>query len=373
MTVLEMDQESLLDYVQLALTHGVGSVLIDRLLERFNTPANVLAASPVELCEVSGVGLTVSRSLRDPLFRQYVRQTLEFCDSQGVKVLVPKDPEFPRLLREIVDPPTVLFARGNFQPRDALSVAIVGTRRASQYGRFQAARFARCLSRAGLTVVSGLARGIDAVAHQGALEADGRTVAVLSSGVTEVFPPQHEELAQTIAKSGVVVSEMPPATKPKRGMFPRRNRLISGLCLATLVIEAGETSGALITARVAGEQGREVFALPGMVSSPNARGCHRLIRDGAVLVQDPEDILDALGPLVDSTELPSGQTVRNALELQLNEQETAVLQAIAVEPTNVDSVIVACGLPVSRVLSTLSVLEMRRLIRRISGNSVQRV
>jgi len=368
-----MDQESQLDYVQLALTHGIGSVLIDRLLERFGSAASVLAASPVELSEVPGVGLTLSRGLRDPQIREHARQTLEFCHSQGIHVLLPGDPSFPRLLCEITDPPSLLFVRGQLQPRDALSVAIVGTRGASQYGRFQTARFARCLSRAGLTIVSGLARGIDATAHQAALEAEGRTIAVLSSGVTEVFPPQHEPMAQCIQASGAVLSEMPPGTKPKRGMFPRRNRLISGLCLATLVIEAGQRSGALITARIAGEQGREVFALPGMVSSPNARGCHQLIRDGAVLVQDPEDILDALGPLVESTELPSGQTVRNALELQLNEQETVVLQAIAVEPTNIDSVIVACGLPVSRVLSTLSVLEMRRLVRRISGNSVQRV
>lgn len=368
-----MDSQSQLDYVQLALTPGIGPVLIDRLLERFGSPASVLSASPIELCDVSGVGLTLSRSLRDPQFREDVAKTLEFCAMQDVRVLMPSSPEFPRLLQEIPDPPTVLFVRGQFQPSDALSVAIVGTRRASQYGRFQAARFARCLSRSGLTIVSGLARGIDAAAHLAALEAQGRTIAVLSSGVTEVFPPQHDELARSIADSGAVISEMPPGTRPKRGMFPRRNRLISGLCLATLVIEAGETSGALITARIAGEQGRDVFALPGMVSSPNARGCHRLIRDGAVLVQDPEDILETLGPLVESTELSTGQTVRNAKELQLNEQETAVLQAIAVEPTNIDSVIVASGLPVSRVLSTLSVLEMRRLVRRIGGNLVQRV
>lgn len=368
-----MDQETLLDEVQLALTHGIGSVLIERLLERFGSASNALSASPVELCEVPGIGLSVSRNLRDPEFRQQVRQTLEFCDSCGVQVLLPRDPCFPRLLREIVDPPTILFVRGQLLARDSLSVAIVGTRSASQYGRFQTGRFARCLSRAGLTIVSGLARGIDAAAHQAVLEAQGRTLAVLSSGVTEVYPPQHQPLAECIEASGAVLSEMPPGTKPKRGMFPRRNRLISGLCLATLVIEAGERSGALITARVAGEQGREVFALPGMVSSPNARGCHQLIRDGAVLVQDPEDVLDALGPLVESTELSSGQTVRNALELQLNEQETAVLQAISVEPVNIDSVIVACGLPVSRVLSTLSVLEMRRLVRRTGGNAVQRV
>jgi DNA processing protein len=255
---------------------------------------------------------------------------------------------------------------------DSLSVAIVGTRTASQYGRAQAARFSRGLAQAGLTIVSGLARGIDGAAHQAAVEASGRTIAVLSSGVLDIFPPQHAELANQIAEHGALISEMPPGSKPMRGMFPRRNRLISGLCLATIVIEAAERSGALITARTAGEQGRDVFAMPGLVSSPNARGCHRLIRDGAILIQDPEDVLEALGPLVDQVQVSQEQTVRHPGELTLNEQETAVLQAIATEPTSIDTVIVSSGLPVPRVLSTLSVLEMRRLVRRVSGTVVQR-
>lgn len=371
--MLAMDHEERSEYLQLALTNGIGPVLIERLLDRFGTAAKVFAASPLQLCEVPGISLAISRALRDPAFRAHVAEMLDFCASRGVQILAKSDAEFPRLLQEIPDPPSVLFMRGQLRSSDSLGIAIVGTRRASQYGRFQAARFARCLSRAGLTIVSGLARGIDASAHQGALEAGGRTIAVLSNGVTDIYPPQHESLANSIEGTGAILSEMPPGSRPKRGMFPRRNRLISGLTLGTLVIEAGERSGALITARTAGEQGREVFALPGMVSSPNARGCHQLIRDGAILVQDPEDVLEALGPLVESTELPSGQSVRNATELQLNEQETAVLQAIPVEPTDIDSVVVSCGLPVSRVLSTLSVLEMRRLIRRLGGNAVQRI
>jgi DNA processing protein len=228
------------------------------------------------------------------------------------------------------------------------------------------------LAQAGLTIVSGLARGIDGAAHQSALEASGRTIAVLSSGVLDIFPPQHAQLASQIADQGALISEMPPGSKPMRGMFPRRNRLISGLCLATIVIEAAERSGALITARTAGEQGREVFAMPGLVSSPNARGCHRLIRDGATLIQDPEDVLEALGPLAGEVQISEQQTVRHPGELMLNEQETAVLQAIATEPTSIDTVIVSSGLPVPRVLSTLSVLEMRRLVRRVSGTIVQR-
>lgn len=364
----------LLDYLQLVMTHGVGSVLLDRLLERFGSPREVLLASPDCLSEVEGVGVGLIRNLRSQEYREQAERTIATCAKLNVDILMPQDSRFPRLLREIPDPPSVLFVRGGFEQRDALSVAIVGTRTASQYGRSQAERFARVLARSGLTIVSGLARGIDAAAHEGALEVEGgRTIGVLSSGVVEIFPPQHEELAERVARSGALISEMPPGTKPKKGMFPRRNRLISGLSLATIVIEASEKSGSLITARTAGEQGRDVFALPGLVSSPNARGSNRLIRDGAILVQDPEDVFESLGPLVENVQVSSDETVMHPAELSLNEQEKIVLQAIAAEPTAIDRIAVASGLPISRVLSTLSVLEMRRLIRRISGQLVQRI
>lgn len=364
----------LLDYLQLVMTHGVGSTLLDRLLERFGSAREVLSASPDRLSEVEGVGVGLIRNLRSQEFREQAEQTIATCAKLNVDILLPQDSRFPRLLKEIPDPPSVLFVRGGFEQRDALSVAIVGTRTASQYGRSQAERFARVLARSGLTIVSGLARGIDAAAHEGALEADdGRTIGVLSSGVVEIYPPQHEELAERVGKSGALISEMPPGTKPKKGMFPRRNRLISGLSLATIVIEASEKSGSLITARTAGEQGRDVFALPGLVSSPNARGSNRLIRDGAILVQDPEDVFESLGPLVENVQVSSDETVMHPAELSLNEQEKIVLQAIAAEPTSIDRVAVSSGLPISRVLSTLSVLEMRRLIRRISGQLVQRI
>lgn len=371
-----MDQaKKLLDYLQLVLTTGIGSIILDRLMERFGGPNEILSASPNELSGVDGVGVSLIRNLRSTEFRDRAARTIETCQARGVEILLPTDSSFPRLLREIPDPPSVLFVRGNLLRRDDLSIAVVGTRTCSQYGRGQAERFSRILARAGLTIVSGLARGIDAAAHEGALDADyeSRTIGVLSSGVTEIFPPEHEELAQRIADRGALISEMPPGSKPKKGMFPRRNRLISGLAIATLVIEASERSGALITARTAGEQGRDVFALPGLVTSANARGSNRLIRDGAVLAQDPEDILESLGPLVAEVKINPDQTIMHASELQLNEQETIVLQAIHAEPTAIDSIVIASGLPVARVLSTLSVLEMRRLIRRISGQVVQRI
>ncbi|MFK7735891.1 MAG: DNA-processing protein DprA [Pirellulaceae bacterium] len=360
-------------YLRVVLTTGVGPRLLERLLDRFGSASEVLEASPTSLSEVEGVGVALARRLRSGESQEQMDRVLEECSARDIQILLPGDSRFPRLLSELPDPPGVLFMRGNLKPADSLGIAIVGTRGASQYGRSQAERFARALARAGLVVVSGLARGIDAAAHHGALEAEGRTLAVLANGVSEVYPPQHEELGQRIIGSGALISEMPPGTKPKKGMFPQRNRIISGLTLGTIVVEAAERSGALISARLAGEQGREVFAVPGLITSPNSRGCHRLIRDGAILVQDPEDVIEALGPLVEGVEVAPEQTIRNAAELQLNDQERSVLQAIGVEPTDINHVVVESGLPVPRVLSTLSVLEMRRLVRRISGQVVQRL
>ncbi|QDV22151.1 DNA-processing protein DprA [Aureliella helgolandensis] len=363
----------LAEYLRLVLTTGVGPQTLARLLNRFGSPEAVFSASPLELSEVDGVGIALSRRLLSTEFRDQASFVMEECQQRDIRILLPTDEEFPRLLLEIPDPPSVLYVKGRLSPRDGLAIGMVGTRNATQYGRSQTERFAKSLARAGLTIVSGLARGIDATAHRAAIDVEGRTIAVLSSGVAEIYPPQHAQLAEEICQQGAVISEMPPGTIPKKGMFPQRNRLISGLSLGTIVLEAAERSGALITARLAGEQGREVFALPGMVTMPNARGCHRLIRDGAHLIDCPEDVLDALGPLVEGVTLAPEQVVRNAAELLLNEQESAVLQAISAEPTDINQVVVVSGLPVPRVLSTLSVLEMRHLVRRVSGQLVQRI
>jgi DNA processing protein len=277
------------------------------------------------------------------------------------------------VLREIHDPPGVFYMRGEMVPGDALAVAIVGTRHATPYGLHQAERLAGSLSRAGLTIISGLARGIDAAAHRGALAAGGRTIAVLGGGVLNIYPPEHDELANEVARGGAVISETPPRFQPLAGSFPQRNRLISGLSLGVLVIEAADRSGALITARHAMEQGREVFAMPGRVDSRVSRGCHRLLRDGAKLVESADDVLEELGPLVAPASLEDGTIVHHPAELQLNEQETQVLQAISSQSSSVDALCQSTGLPVQRVLATISVLEMRRLVRRVSGQTVVRL
>ena len=358
--------------VRLSLIRGVGPRIRQDLLRHFGSAQAVLDAAASELRAVPGVGQKLCREIVAARQSNDAAVELERCREQGVSVLVHSHADFPQRLREIPDPPGVLYCRGSFVPSDGLAVAIVGTRHATIYGVAQAERLAAGLSRAGYTIVSGLARGIDAAAHNGALKAGGRTLAVLGSGVLNVYPPEHVELAGKVSRQGVVMSENPPQWPPLSGAFPQRNRIITGLSLGLIVVEAADRSGALISARHAMEQGREVFAVPGRVDSRMSRGCHRLIRDGAKLVESVDDVLEELGPLAAPTPQPDGSEVRHPAELQLNEPEKAVLAAVQDEPTNIDDIVVATGLAVPNVLSTLSVLEMRRLVRRVSGSLVVR-
>ena len=359
--------------LRLCLTAGVGPLTRKALLTRFGSASAVFAAAPSELAEVDGVGPKLVRVLSAALRDVNVQEELDVCRRHGIAALFHSQPAFPRLLREIHDPPGVLFVRGQILPIDATAIAIVGTRHATQYGLAQAQRLASGLSRAGLTIVSGLARGIDAAAHRGALSAGGRTIAVLGGGVLNIYPPEHDELAGQVIERGAIISESPPRAPALGGTFPQRNRIITGLCLGVIVVEAADRSGALISARHAMEQGREVFAVPGRVDSRASQGCHRLIRDGAKLVQCVDDVLEELGPLVEAAPREDGREIRHLAELQLNEIEQQVLGAIQDDATSIDDVVVASGLPVPRVLSAISALEMRRLIRRVSGSSVLRV
>jgi DNA processing protein len=358
--------------VRLAMVSGVGPRLRAALLARFGTPEAVFAAAPSDLSDTPGIGPVLQRRLVEARDSIDVASEIALARAHQISILVESSPAYPRLLREIHDPPSVLFVRGALLPEDALAVAIVGTRHASRYGLAQAEQLAGSLAAAGVTIVSGLARGIDAAAHRGALAAGGRTVAVLAGGLLNVYPPEHEQLAARISDQGALVSESPLRLQPLSGTFPQRNRLISGLSVGVIVVEAAERSGALITARHAAEQGRDVLAVPGRVDSRLARGCHRLIRDGARLVESADDVLEELGPLVEAAPRPDGTTVHHPAELRLNDLERGVLEAIDTEPTSIDDVVGASGVPVQRVLATISVLEMRRLVRRVSGNLVAR-
>jgi len=367
------DLDTLRDHVRLACLPGVGSRYRRLLLERFGSPAGVFAARPDELRAITTVGKKLAEAIPALARDATADDILALCAKHSVDIILEGAAEYPGLLARIDDPPSLLFVRGALLPADALAVAVVGARHATKYGLKVAEQLGGSLARAGYTVVSGLARGIDAAAHRGALAAGGRTIAVLGTGVLNIYPPEHADLALDVIKSGAVISEAPPLTEAHAGLFPQRNRIVSGLCLGTVVVEACDRSGALITARLAGEQGREVFAVPGPIDSRMSRGCHALIRDGATLVGGIDDILAEFGPLFETATTAAGRPVNHPAELQLGEVEQRVLDAVGGTGATVDEIVDGTELSASQALSALSVLEMRRLVRRLPGSRVERL
>ena len=368
------DEASLRDWVCMTMIPGVGPHTGRALIARFGTPGGVLAASISALRDVSGVGSKLADKIASARREYDAVAELELCRLAGVRPLPCNSADYPPPLGDIPDPPGVLYLRGTYEPRDQLAIAIVGSRRCTPYGLRVAERLSASLARVGLTVVSGLARGIDAAAHRGAIKAGGRTIAVLANGLSQVYPPEHDELAREVAGAGAVLSEMPMRQGPLAGLFPQRNRIISGLCLGVIVVEATPRSGSLSTAHHAMEQNREVFAVPGPVDSLASQGCHRLIRDGARLVETVDDVLEELGPLVREVRAgPEAATVRHPVELTLSEIERDLLAHLADRPLAVDELIAKTGKTASQVLATLSVLEVRRLVRRLPGQLFARV
>lgn len=364
---------NLLADVRLAMARGIGPRLHAQLIAAFGSSDGALRATDRQLLELNGLGPKLLSQLRSVPPLEDVEVELRLAARHGITLRSLRDDTYPAPLREIADPPQILYVRGELLPEDTLAVAIVGTRHASGYGLEHAEQLANGLARAGVTVVSGLARGIDAAAHRGAIAAGGRTIAVIAGGLLEVTPPENRDLAEQITAAGCLLSEMPPRTPPGPGAYPRRNRLVSGLSMGVVVIEADDKSGALITARHAGEQGRDVFALPGNVTNRGSRGCHRLIQDGARLITGVDDILSELTYPAAPVPRLDGRELRHVAELNLNDLERAILDAIAPSPTAIDQIVVQTELPVHRVLSTISVLEIKRLIRRYSGTQVVRV
>lgn len=356
---------------------GIGPRTLTVLLQHFDSPSEVLSATADGLTRVEGVGPKLADTILSAAAQVDVDGLLNECQRLKIDIVTQAADRYPQRLLELCDAPPVLFMRGTFVPEDELAVAIVGTRHPTTYGRSQTEILAGGLARAGVTVVSGLARGIDGMAHRGAMDAGGRTLAVLGGGMGSIYPPEHDGLADAVSAQGCLISEQPPWAKPRAGMFPQRNRLISGLSLGVCVIEAADRSGALITARLASEQGRDCFALPGPVNSRMSRGTNQLIRDGVTLIQSVDDILESLGPMSQPIEIndaeDSPRQLHRPAELLLNEQERLVLDAIGTESTSIDKVIAGTQLSAQRVLATVSVLEMRRLVRRTSGQYVVRV
>jgi DNA processing protein len=351
--------------LRLSLAKDVGPITFARLMEAFGDPRAVFESTVGRLTDVEGVGEKTAANILAVSERQ-VDAELELVAKQGARLVALGDEDYPADLARIFDPPVVLYVRGELK-RVEPAVAIVGSRSASFYGRKQSRRIASGLAGYGFAVVSGGARGIDASAHEGALEAGGRTIAVLGTGLACTYPPENADLMVRIASSGAVVSEFPMLFPAAAGNFPRRNRIISGLSLGVVVVEAAEKSGALITAKHAMEQNREVFAVPGPVDSPNSRGCHRLLRDGACLVEGPADVVEAFGPLAEKAPTKDIGEIIRPQALMLNEREKAVYAALDSTARSVDDLADETGLSVSELNGTLTVLEMRRLVKRLPG------
>jgi DNA processing protein len=352
------------------LVPQLGGVALKGLLDSFGSAVKAWQAAPQALQAVQGVSPGMARAIRRFPRVAAVREDQERVDRAGVQVLVWGDPHYPLRLQHIVSAPPVLYIRGKLEPGDEAAVAIVGARNATAYGEDVARELASELSRRGLTIVSGLARGIDAAAHRGAIEAGGRTIAVLGSGLDEIYPPEHRGLAGQVATHGAVISEFPLGTPPLRLHFPRRNRIISGLCLGVIVVEAGVDSGALITANHALDQGREVFAVPGRVHARYSEGCNRLIKAGAKLVETWEDVLSELLPHVKGRK-PVRPAVSPPPALTVEEQ--GVFDLLAEGPQHIDTLIVRAGLPGGRVASALLGLEMKGVVRQLSGKMFERL
>lgn len=353
-------------WVALKMVRGVGNVLGLNLVRSFGSPREAFRASTHAL-ECAGVRRDVARAIRRFGAWDEAEAQLAQLAAAGGRLVTWTDEGYPENLRHIRDAPLFLFVKGHFAKADALAVAVVGSRAASAYGRQVAAQISEGLARYGVTVVSGLARGIDAVAHASALRAGGRTIAVLGCGIDVTYPSEHHRLQMSIAEHGAVVSEFRMGTQPEAENFPARNRIISGMCLGTLVVEAHEKSGSLITAQFANEQGRDVFAVPGPVGV-RSRGTHQLLRDGAGLVERAEDVVAEVAPQLVGVRA-AGSVVARA---QLDGTDALVFSCVREDATHVDRIIEQSGLAPAAVLETLLRLELNGVVRQLPGKCFSR-
>ncbi|GAB4484872.1 MAG: DNA-processing protein DprA [Anaerolineales bacterium] len=347
-------------WVGFSLVKGIGAVRLQALLNAFGDLESAWNASAFEL---SGAGLGPKIAERVLLARQQVNLDayLASVDSAGISILTWNDPQYPARLKQIDQPPPVLYLRGALIAEDDWAVAIVGTRAISPYGRQVTEEIASVLAGNGVTIISGLARGVDAAAHNAALKAGGRTVGVLGSGVDKIYPPEHRALAEKMTSQGAVLSDYAPGTPPDAANFPPRNRIISGLSRAVIVIEAGESSGALITASFAAEQGREVFAVPGSIYAPNSKGPNRLIANGARPLLSPADLLTAL----DLTSNVERREIR--LSLPADPVEAALWNMLGAQALHVDEICARSALPVEKVSAALTMMELKGMVRQVGG------
>jgi len=365
-------------YLRLHLCRDVGPIRFANLLREIGDIDAVLGASVQTLMRVSRMSEKVAAGIARDRDTDRAAAEIELAARHGVRIVCLADEDYPAILRNIPDPPACLYIRGQLAKQDAVALAIVGARHCSRYGAEQAERLAALAANAGLTIVSGMAHGVDTFAHRGALAAGGRTIAVLGCGLAHLYPPDSRELAAAIVRGGALVSELPMSTTPEAKNFPARNRIIAGLALGVVVVEAAKRSGALITARLANEYNREVFAVPGRLDNPYSEGCHELIKSGgAKLVTHLPDILEELGEVgailgggepAKAAEAPSPRPAS-----ALDEFEQQVLSVLGFEPLPPEAVCELAGLPPARVASVLTALQLKGAVRRVGGSLYERI
>lgn len=353
--------------LRLNMTRGIGARTYKALLERFGSSEAILHASKKELEAVQGLGPKLSSAIIEMSRNIDIESEINLAENKGIQIIPYTSDKYPKHLKTIYDPPLVLYIKGDILNTDVLAIAIVGARRCSYYGLTQAKRFGRLLAQKGLCIVSGMARGIDAAAHQGAINSDGRTIAVLGCGLGNIYPRENVELAEQIVQNGAVISEFPMNTPPDSRNFPPRNRLISGLSLGVLVVESSLNSGSLITAKWALEQGKEVFAIPGNIDNVCSRGTHKLIKEGAKLVEDIADIIQELGPIAEILNFSDTPATDDPKSLLLNTHEKKIFSLLSSSPRDIDDIIQVSGLPTSVVSSTLMILEIKKFAKQLTG------
>ena len=350
--------DSKIPWIGFNLVNGIGPMRLNALITAFGDIRLAWNAPASELKE-TGLNSKLVLSIIDVRESGILEQSLKKIREHGIEVLTWEDPDYPGRLKEIDQSPPVLYCLGSMSGQDHWAVGVVGTRKVSAYGKQATRDIVSLLAQNGITIVSGLARGIDGVAHLSALEAGGRTIAVLGNGLDYIYPPEHRQLAQRIMANGALVSDYAPGIAPEAANFPPRNRIISGLSQAVLVMEAGEKSGAMITAAFAAEQGREVFALPGNIYSPQSKGTNQLIREGAHILLSSQDVLEVLN-LENVLELKTARSV-----LPANATEAKLMDVLGNEPLYIDDIYNISALPIELVTSTLTLMELKGMVRKV--------
>jgi len=366
-------------WLRLIRTDSVGPTTFAKLIKHFGSADRALGASVGELAKIDGVGFKTAERIASTRGKFDVSEELELAEKLDVWIINVDDKRYPPALKQIYDPPPVLYIKGSLTREDNLAISIVGSRRCSLYGQEQSSRLAHFLSSAGFTICSGMARGIDTAAHQGALSAGGRTIAVQGCGLANVFPPENKKLFELIAESGACISELPLGYEPLSENFPPRNRIIAGLSLGTIVVEAGLRSGALITARVALENNREVMAVPGKIDSPLSKGTHRLLKQGAKLIESVEDVMEGLGYIGEQLEDHVSTAAEKAAEsvetplfdiraLKLSGPEKTIYECLNKEPSHIEEIIADTDLAAGSVNAGLVSLRLKGLIKQLPGS-----